>query len=97
MTVSAPTIIPTIAPFKVMRFHSKDKIINGPKAAPKPAHAYATKPKTLLSGLLASAMANTAMANTIKRPTHTNSFCEAVLRKNDLYKSSVKVLEQTKS
>ena len=44
---------------------------------------------------MAKIIASTAIANTIKRPTQTNSFCDAFLRKNALYKSSVRVVEHT--
>ena len=76
--------MPYKAPLNVMRFQNNERMISGPNAAPKPAHAYATKPRTLDSGFEARAIARRAMSNTIKRPIQTNSFCDADFRINDL-------------
>jgi len=43
ITVSAPVIIPTIAPCFVVFFHHSDSIISGPNAAASPPHAKATR------------------------------------------------------
>ncbi|MNW20139.1 hypothetical protein D3C71_2203970 [compost metagenome] len=39
ITVKAPISMPARAPLRVMRFHTRDRITTGPKAAPKPAQA----------------------------------------------------------
>ena len=80
----APVIIPASAPVSVIRFQNKESMMSGPNAAPKPAQAYATSPRTLASGFPAIQMARTETNRTIRRPTQTNSFCEAFLRKNAL-------------
>ena len=38
-TVTAPVTMPARAPARVMRSHHSDRMITGPKAAPKPAQA----------------------------------------------------------
>ena len=38
-TVNAPTIIPTKAPLRVTPFHRRERIMIGPKEAPKPPQA----------------------------------------------------------
>src|SRR5699024_7782366 len=53
ITVTAPIIIPTKAPFLVTPFQNRDKRIIGPKEAPNPAQAYPTRSKTVLSGFVA--------------------------------------------
>jgi diguanylate cyclase (GGDEF)-like protein len=46
-TVPAPTSIPASAPIHDMRDQYSDRMMIGPKAAPKPAHAYATMSSTV--------------------------------------------------
>ena len=38
-TVTAPVMMPASAPPRVMRLQNSDRMITGPKAAPKPAQA----------------------------------------------------------
>src|SRR5699024_2983274 len=80
-TVAAPTIIPAIAPPRVIRCQQRDKTISGPKAAPKPAQAYPTKSSTDESGFIAIIAAISAMATVAIRPTVTSSLSVASLLK----------------
>ena len=50
-TIAPPDTIPASAPHLFVRFQKRAQRINGPKAAPNPAHAKDTIAKTELSGL----------------------------------------------
>ena len=45
-TIAPPASIPAIAPYLFERFQNRASSITGPNAAPKPAHAKDTIPKT---------------------------------------------------
>src|SRR5690625_1867430 len=66
----APPTMPTPAPNAVRRRQNSDSRMIGPKAAPKPAHAKATRPSTELPGSSASTTAITETVSTPMRPPH---------------------------
>ena len=70
ITTTAPMIIPAKAPFKVMRFQNSDRIISGPKAAPKPA--------TLENGYEISVPLFINIGDVIKIDTRTGEYMERV-------------------
>lgn len=70
-------------------------MISGPKADPKPAHAYPTRSRivSFFSHEIINAITETS--NTDNLPIVTNSLSVAERRKNVLYKSSVNELDVT--
>ena len=84
MTTAAPVTRPATAPAPVIRSHVSERMISGPKAAPKPAQALETRPSTWLSGSLAMMIAAIATSATQMRPTLTLSRSDAWRRKNSL-------------
>ena len=78
-TITAPPIIPAIAPYLFILFQNTDVITTGPNEAPSPAHAFETSPKTELSGSNAIITPITAMAITDKRPTRSFFLSSAFL------------------
>ena len=72
-TVRPPTTIPARAPLRVVRRQNNENSSAGPKAAPKPAQAYATISSMRLSGFIARAIAMAEIASTDIRLIHTSS------------------------
>lgn len=70
-TSAAPTIMPEAAPAVVSRRHHRASRVVGPKPAPKPAQAKATRPRIVSLRPTARAMATTATASTPMRPAQT--------------------------
>ena len=67
MTTTAPVIIPAKAPMALKRFQYSDSRMVGPKEAPKPAQAKATRSRIVLLGFQAMTAATRAMAKTAMR------------------------------
>ncbi|OQB03117.1 MAG: hypothetical protein BWY20_01739 [Spirochaetes bacterium ADurb.Bin215] len=59
--VAAPVTMPLRAPHQVVRFQQRDRIMSGPKAAPKPPHAYPTMER--MFPLSVAAMRTASRAN----------------------------------
>src|SRR3954464_12360324 len=95
ITVTAPEIIPERAPHVVILRQNKLSRIIGPKEPPKPAQAYATKSKVVLSCSRASIAANIETRRTANLPRKTYSRSLPFLRNNTLYRSSTSALEVT--
>ena len=72
-TMEPPTIIPARAPFRLERFQNSANSITAPKVAPNPAHAFSTRPKTVLFGFNAISIAIIETPITVRRLTIINS------------------------
>src|SRR5699024_1673891 len=94
-TVSPPTIIPNNAPLTVVFFQTRERIINGPKAAPNPAQALPTRPKILSLGFNDKTKDKIATINTDIRLMRSMALGVAYFLKKVLKISSVIELEVT--
>ncbi len=93
-TTTAPAIMPASAPMEVSLRQNSDSRMMGPKAAPKPAQAKATRPRIFERGSIASSAATTATASTPRRPSMTWACADRFLPKI-LYRSSTSAEEHT--
>src|SRR6476646_1437809 len=95
ITVIAPVTIPESAPQVVILRQNKLSIIIGPKEPPKPAQAYATKSKIVLSCSRARKAAANDTIRTAILPMKTYSRSVTFLLNKNLYKSTIRALDVT--
>ena len=81
-TMAPPATMPASAPCLLARFQKRARSITGPKAAPKPAQAKDTMPKTELSGSWAMKTAMMAMMTMVPRATSIFFLAESLTPKN---------------